>query len=193
MEDFLDPKTEEPKGSRPTSRISRGDIFQDMAAKAASNLAFLYMWVRIPIQRRRRTRAPAPAPIPIVKELSEGIKNMVRNCLNVSNRLSRFFCLLSFYFRKPTTKFSFKATFWDGWRSTFLTIRPKYLIFFQQLRIFIIRPYLAVPTYCLKYFQIYTSVIITKRKKVFCYTHHPLVWLVKVPEDKAVDSISKFI
>ena len=41
MEDLRDPKTEEPRGSLPTSLISIGGIRQDIAARAASNFAFL--------------------------------------------------------------------------------------------------------------------------------------------------------
>ena len=41
MEERLDPKTDDPRGSRPTSRISIGGILHDMEARAASNFAFL--------------------------------------------------------------------------------------------------------------------------------------------------------
>ena len=50
MEDLRDPKTEDPRGSLPTSLISIGGIRHDIAARAASNLAFLggkevvYFW-----------------------------------------------------------------------------------------------------------------------------------------------------
>ena len=40
-EERRDPNTEDPRGSRPTSRISIGGIRHDIAARAASNLAFL--------------------------------------------------------------------------------------------------------------------------------------------------------